>query len=59
MSKIHLRGDDHIRFSVAVPKRDRALLDAVRSRYEKQIGSKLSFSVVLSLMLRDFTKTAE
>jgi len=59
VSKIHLRGEDHIRFSVAVPKRDRALLDAVRSRYEQQIGSRLSFSVVLSLMLREFAKPAE
>jgi hypothetical protein len=52
MPKVYHR-DAHVRFSLSLSEKDRALLDTMQSRYETQIGSPLSLSIVVSLMLRE------
>ena len=56
MPKAYHRGAD-VRFHIALNPSDRALLDAIQAKYEDRIGNPLSLSIVVSLMLRELTKT--
>ncbi len=55
LPKATLGRGDYSRFSICMTQEDRTRLDALRERYQKRVGCRVSISVLLCLMLRDLT----
>ena len=49
---------EYSRFSISMTKEDRGHLDALRAKYEKRVGCRVSISILLSLMLRELRPEA-